>query len=240
MAKKVELKILGLSYSETSLASYILVLSDTTSNKKIPIIIKPSEANAIALEMEGMGFETKYSKIPSIHQIVKLITENLEADVTEVFIYKVVEGVFYCKIFLSKSIDPLDDIEIECSVGDAIALSEIFKCPIHTTRKIINSVGISTDEEGTPIDDDTSDNSPVEYKEEAPKRKRKAPKGSAKEEEVSDSSSNAPGIIPIPELKKLISKALKTEDYELAAQLRDQMNEMISRDKNNSEGGEKN
>ena len=52
--KKVELKIIGLSYSQTQAGSYVLVLGERKGKLKLPIIIKPNDAQFIAMKMEGL------------------------------------------------------------------------------------------------------------------------------------------------------------------------------------------
>ena len=49
--KKIELKVLGLSYSNTQAGSYVLVLSEKRGKLKLPIIIKPGDAQHIAFKM---------------------------------------------------------------------------------------------------------------------------------------------------------------------------------------------
>ena len=52
--KLVELKIIGLSYSQTQVGSYVLVLSEKGGKKKLPIIINQEYAQYIALKIEKM------------------------------------------------------------------------------------------------------------------------------------------------------------------------------------------
>jgi len=52
--KKVKLNILGLSYSQTQTGAYALVLSEADGNRRIPIIIGAVEAQAIAIQLEGL------------------------------------------------------------------------------------------------------------------------------------------------------------------------------------------
>ena len=47
--KRKELKILGLSYSQTQVGSYVCVLSEKRGGRKMPIIIKTPEAQRIAI-----------------------------------------------------------------------------------------------------------------------------------------------------------------------------------------------
>ena len=52
--KKRQVKILGLSYSQSQIGSYVLVLSEMKGKVKLPVIIKPQEAQRIALDLEGI------------------------------------------------------------------------------------------------------------------------------------------------------------------------------------------
>ena len=47
--KLIELKIKGISYSETQSGAYALILSEVSGNRKLPIIIGGFEAQAIAI-----------------------------------------------------------------------------------------------------------------------------------------------------------------------------------------------
>ena len=147
--KRKELKILGLSYSQTQIGSYVCVLSEKKGVRKIPLIIKSNDAQRIALELEGI----KSDKIMT-HDIVKNICDSFELDVQEVFIYSLLEGIFYTKIIMSNG---LDEIEIESTVGDALSLSTLFKCPIWTTIDILNSVGVNINDDGTSLDSEIDD-----------------------------------------------------------------------------------
>lgn len=193
---KKELKILGLSYSQSQLGAYIVVLSTINGNKKIPIIIKPTEAQRIALEVEGI----KTPNRPGAYDIIKEMSEVFEIQIREIYIYSLLEGIFYTKIILNNG---SGDIEIECNIGDALNISLINKCPIYATSDILNEVGLSIDNDGNPIDGE------VELEEE-------------EEEEVENES------MSIEDLEQMISDAIKSEEYEIAAKLRDRINELRS------------
>ena len=198
--KRKELKILGLSYSQTQIGSYVCVLSEKKGVRKIPLIIKSNDAQRIALELEGI----KSDKIMT-HDIVKNICDSFELDVQEVFIYSLLEGIFYTKIIMSNG---LDEIEIESTVGDALSLSTLFKCPIWTTSDILNSVGVNINDDGTSldseIDDDNDDDDFDSYIDDGIKER----------------------IISVEDLEKMMSDAIQNEEYEVAAELRDRIQKL--------------
>jgi bifunctional DNase/RNase len=193
--KKKELKILGLSYSQSQVGSYILILSDRSGLRKLPLIIKPFEAQKIAIELEGIK-----SNRPLTYDIVKNMCDSFSLDIQEVFIYSFTEGIFYTKIIFSNG---LEEVEIESTVGDAIALATIFKCDIYTTIDILERAGIIINDDGTVpqeseldfIDEDRDDV-------DDPDRRR---------------------IISVENLEKMMSEAIANEDYEVAAELRDRI-----------------
>jgi len=209
--KKRELKIIGLSYSQTQIGSYVIVLSDKKGLRKLPLIIKPVEAQRIALELEGLKPQR-----PLTHDLFKSISDSFSIDIQEVFIYSLIEGIFYTQIIASNGIE---EIEVDCSIGDAIALSTLFKCPIFTTQEILDSAGIFLNDDGsTPKEDDIlnydeDDNDEDEFDEmlmmidSEPKRK-----------------------VSIEDLEKIMNEAISNEEYEIAAEMRDRIQKLKKED----------
>lgn len=206
--KRKELKILGLSYSQTQIGSYVCVLSDKRGMRKLPLIIKPNDAQRIALELEGIK-----PPRPMTHDLFKSVSEIFNIDIQEVFIYSLIEGVFYTKITVSNG---LDDFEIDCALGDAIALSVIFKCPIFTTTEIIETAGIIMNDDGTDVDPDDYQEDDIEDEldellqmidEEDDSKRRK---------------------VSIEDLEKIMNEAIANEEYEIAAEMRDRIQKLKS------------
>ena len=198
--KRRELKILGLSYSQSQVGSYVLVLSDKNGSRKLPLIIKPLEAQRIALELEGIK-----SPRPLTHDFIKSMSDSYGIDIQEVYIHSLLEGVFYTKLVTSNGIE---EFEIECTAGDAMALSVIYKCPIFVTTDILESAGIvisSEDEEGSIYEfgDDEIDSELNDIFEPKPER-----------------------IVSIEDLEIMMNSAIDNEEYEIAAEIRDRINEL--------------
>jgi uncharacterized protein len=192
--KRKELKILGLSYSQSQLGSYVIVLSDISGNRKLPLIIKPAEAQRIAMELEGIK-----SPRPMIHDLFKSMSESYGIDIQEIFIHSLLEGIFYTKIVTSNG---LDEIDIECTAGDAIALSVLYKCPIYTTVDILKMAGVSVNDDGSSSDFD------VDVEDDLV--------------EVSRPSR----IVSIDDLENMMNEAIANEEYEIAAEIRDRIEEL--------------
>ncbi len=196
--KKKELKILGLSYSQTMLGSYVCVLSEKKGKRKIPIIIKTPEAQKIALEIEGIK-----SNKPMMHDVFKELCDAYLLDIQQVHIYALLEGVFYTRIIASNG---LEDMEFEVNTGDGLALSVVFKCPIYCNSDIIDSVGIIMNDDGSYSDAETENND------------------EDSEDDFEDFVQNEDErVVSIEDLEKLMVNAIENEEYEIAAELRDRI-----------------
>ena len=51
---KLQLEIIGMSYSQSQSGAYALILGETHGKRRLPIIIGGFEAQAIAVELEKM------------------------------------------------------------------------------------------------------------------------------------------------------------------------------------------
>jgi bifunctional DNase/RNase len=150
--EKIELKIIGLSYSQTQSGAYALVLAEKTGSRRLPIIIGGFEAQSIAIELEKM----KPSR-PLTHDLFKTFVESFDVKIKEVVIYNLVEGVFYAKIICDKQ---GEIVEIDSRTSDAIAIGIRAASPVYTFEHILSSAGIQLeDEEGgeTAIEAVTAD-----------------------------------------------------------------------------------
>jgi bifunctional DNase/RNase len=200
--KRKELKILGLSYSQTQVGSYVCVLSEKKGGRKVPIIIKTPEAQRIAIEIEGI----KSSKVLT-HDIFRGICDSFELDVQEVYIYALLEGIFYTKVVVSNG---LYEMDVETPIGDGIAISTLFKCPIYTTLEILNQVGIQLNDDGTTektdkIDDDFEDDFEDDF------------------DSYIDNGGKEERVVSVEDSEILMQNAIENEEYEIAAEIRDRI-----------------
>lgn len=182
--RKIELKVLGLSVSQSQTGSYVLVLSEVGGNRRLPVIIKPADAQFIALKVEGVK-----SPKPQTLDLFKSMTDKLGADLMEVYIENIVEGTFYCKLILSNQVE---DFEIECSIGDAISLSLVYGCDLTASNTVVMAVGISVDDDG----------------------------------KISEENKPSESVVGIKGLEIMLQKAIDNEEYEIASQVRDRIEEL--------------
>lgn len=154
--KKIRLKILGLSYSQEQSGAYALVLAEMEGNRRIPIIIGAVEAQAIAINLEGLK-----PPRPLTHDLFATVLSTFNIQVTEVFIHAFEEGIFYAEMKLSSE---QGNYSIDSRTSDAIALALRCNCPIYTTEEVMNQTGIIIDfedqEEDAASEEQTGEQSP--------------------------------------------------------------------------------
>ena len=137
--EKIQLDIVGLSYSQTQSGAYALVLCETEGQRRLPIIIGGFEAQAIAIELESMQ-----PSRPLTHDLFKSFAKEFEIEVTEVIIYNLVEGIFYAKIMCLQN---GREVKIDSRTADAIALAVRFNCPIYTFEFILGTAGVVVEDQ---------------------------------------------------------------------------------------------
>lgn len=133
--KKVALKVVGISYSQTQSGAYALILGDE-HERRIPIIVGAFEAQAIAIQLEGL-----HPPRPLTHDLFHHMALAFSIHVTEAFIYKLEEGVFYARLICTN--ESRSPVAIECRTSDAVALALHFDAPIYATEEILQKAGIS-------------------------------------------------------------------------------------------------
>lgn len=194
--KRKQLKVMGLSYSQTQTGTYIVVLSEIKGNRKIPVVVKSSDAQEIALKIEKIK-----SPRPLVHDLFKSLTDSFGIDVQEVFIHSIVEGIFYCKMITSNGIE---ETEVDCSIGDGITLALVYDCPIMIKTDVLDSAGINMNDDGSEIEIDEIE---VEIDEKPKSKTNKR-------------------VVSVEDLEIMMHKALENEEYEIAAEIRDRIQEL--------------
>ena len=142
---KIPCEILGLSSSPATGGAYAILLKEVDGKKRLPIIIGAFEAQAIALEIEGIK-----PPRPLTHDLLKQLTDSLGATVLEIVIDELRDNTFYAKIILEVS---GFSQELDARPSDAIALAVRTQAPIFVAETVMEAAAfIPTDEtEGTTV-----------------------------------------------------------------------------------------
>jgi bifunctional DNase/RNase len=195
--KKIDLEIFDISHSGTNSGAYAMVLVEKGGNRKIPIIIGSSEAQAIAIELENM----KPSR-PLTHDLYKNTLTSFNMTVTEVLIYNYNEGIFFAKVIVT---DGERIIEIDSRSSDAVAIAVRFRIPIKCYETILQSMGIDPSED-TPSEDELDEDGDIVF--------------DAAVEDVEKPSKKTNKAKELKELRDKLNQAIENEEYEAASMLK--------------------
>jgi len=133
---------------------------------------------------------------PLTHDLFKSFADRFNIKVKQVIIHKLVDGVFYSSLICE--CDKIEEI-IDARTSDAIALAIRFNAPIFTYSNILDKAGIF-----------------LNIKDEIKKEVKVSPKPISPKDNFSK--------LTLKSLNKKLEQAISNEDYELAARIRDEIN----------------
>ncbi len=151
-----------------------------------------------AFEAQAIALELEKIQPPRplTHDLLRDLFEAIDADITDIVIDDLREGTFFAKI---RYVYSGKEHQLDARPSDAVALAVRTEAPIYVAPDVLDEAGIpSDDEEGAPM----------EHAEDA-----------EVEEAITARS-------PLDRMEAQLSKAIETEDYERAAQLRDEIEQM--------------
>lgn len=197
----IQVDIFGLSLSSTvSGGGYAIILKEVNGERRLPIIIGQFEAQAIALELEGIK-----PPRPLTHDLLKNIIEALGYGVESIVVYDLKDSTFYAKIKFD--IPSIEDIDARPS--DAIAIALKFSAPIYVATNIMEEIGFIPEEEEK--DDEQKDDLTGTDTEQKKDKKDDEPETTEKK---------------LKQLKIDLDAAVNSEDYEKAASIRDEIKKL--------------
>ncbi|MBO6025574.1 MAG: bifunctional nuclease family protein [Bacteroidales bacterium] len=190
---KVNLEIVGLTYSESSTGAYVLILGDKISQRRLPIVIGSAEAESIAV-----GIEKHKNGRPHTHDLFLRFAHEFGVEIMEVVINRFRDGVYYAMLVCKQG----DDLTmVDARPSDAIAIAVRTGCEIYAYQSVMEEAGIIMDDMEKPTVDNSED----------------APINKGNTEPTLD-------LLDLDALEALLQEAIDNEDYQKAAQIRDEIN----------------
>ena len=190
---KVNLEIVGLTYSESSTGAYVLILGDKNSQRRLPIVIGSAEAESIAV-----GLEKHKNGRPHTHDLFLRFAHEFGIEIMEVVINRFRDGVYYAMLVCKQG----DDLTmVDARPSDAIAIAVRAGCEIYAYETVMDEAGIIMDD----MDKENTEE-PAE-----------APINIGKDKTSLD-------MLDADTLEDLLQEAIDNEDYQKAAEIRDEIN----------------
>lgn len=201
----VRVEIVSLSLVPSGGGTCAIVLREVDGERFLPVIIGLLEAQSIAVKVQGLP-----TPRPLTHDLMSNLLDELDVEVVQVSIEALREGTFFGSISLRQDGDMM---KIDSRPSDAIGLAVRTGSPIYVAEEVMSEAGASPEGpgqfEGIGGDEDDDDEAEIADEEEAPV----AP--------VNRGS-------PLQQLEAELAEAIKVEDYERAAELRDEIKRLKS------------
>ena len=190
---KVNLEIIGLTYSESSTGAYVLVLGDKNARRRLPIVIGSAEAESIAV-----GIEKHKNGRPHTHDLFLRFAHEFGVQIMEVVINRFRDGVYYSMLVCKQG----DDLTmVDARPSDAIAIAVRAGCEIYAYESVMEEAGIIMDDMDEPTNDGQEDDNNINKVQNEPDLE----------------------MLTLNELEDLLQMAIDDEDYQKAAQIRDEI-----------------
>lgn len=128
----------------------VVFLREVSGERHLPIWIGPFEAEAIAMELQGIQ-----AKRPLPYDLLKTIIASLGGRITRIEVTELTDAVFYARIILDVN---GRQVPIDSRPSDAIALGVRAKVPILVAESVMDEAGRELGAQDS--DDDSDDDAP--------------------------------------------------------------------------------
>lgn len=139
MSDPVPMELVGVRI-ELPTQTPILLLREQGGTRFLPIWIGTNEATAIALALEGVEPQR-----PMTHDLLKLITEQLGANVDRVVVTELSDGTYFADLVMSRN---GEEVTVSSRPSDAIALAARTSSPVFAARSVLDEAGVEIQDEG--------------------------------------------------------------------------------------------
>ena len=119
-------------------SQHVVILKESERDRYLPIWIGSSEANAIAMRLQGLSAER-----PLTHDLMVTVLGALGARVSRVVVTHVTEGTFHARVYLENAGG--EESEVDSRTSDAIAVAVRLGSPIYVDERVLDEAGVEPD-----------------------------------------------------------------------------------------------
>lgn len=119
-------------------SQHVVILKESERDRYLPIWIGPSEANAIAMKLQGLSAER-----PLTHDLLVSTVAALGSTVSRVVVTHVTDGTFHARLYLETPAG--DETDIDSRTSDAIGVAVRTGSPIYVDERVLDEAGVEPD-----------------------------------------------------------------------------------------------
>jgi bifunctional DNase/RNase len=119
-------------------SQHVVILKESERDRYLPIWIGQSEANAIAMRLQGLSAER-----PLTHDLLVSVVAAVGASISRVVVTHVIEGTFHARVYVETSGG--DETEVDSRTSDAIGVAVRTGSPIYVDERVLDEAGVEPD-----------------------------------------------------------------------------------------------
>jgi bifunctional DNase/RNase len=119
-------------------SQHVVILKESERDRYLPIWIGQSEANAIAMRLQGLSAER-----PLTHDLLVSVLGAVGSSVSRVVVTHVTEGTFHARLYVETSSG--DETDVDSRTSDAIAVAVRTGSPIYADERVLDEAGVEPD-----------------------------------------------------------------------------------------------
>ncbi|MCC7372196.1 MAG: bifunctional nuclease family protein [Chloroflexi bacterium] len=127
--------------SNSQQAQMVLILREKAGNRRLTMNVGPSEALAVAADMNG-GVPRERMSVPppTSYDLMRTLVKELGASVNRVVVTSLTNDTYYAKVIMNTD---SRQVEVESRPSDAIALALRARVPIFAATSVLDQAGRS-------------------------------------------------------------------------------------------------
>lgn len=130
-------------------SQHVVILKETERDRYLPIWIGPSEANAIAMRLQGISAER-----PLTHDLLVSVLGAVNSVISRVVVTHVTDGTFHARLYLESSDG--SETEVDSRTSDAIAVAVRTGSTIYVDERVLDEAGVEPEREDEGDDEKLS------------------------------------------------------------------------------------
>ena len=119
-------------------SQHVVILKESERDRYLPIWIGQSEANAIAMRLQGLSAER-----PLTHDLLVSVVAAVGASISRVVVTHVIEGTFHARVYVETPGG--DETEVDSRTSDAIGVAVRTGSPIYVDERVLDEAGVEPD-----------------------------------------------------------------------------------------------
>lgn len=119
-------------------SQHVVILKESDRDRYLPIWIGPSEANAIAMRLQGLTAER-----PLTQDLLVSVVGALNSSISRVVVTNVTGGTFHARLYLEAADG--SETEIDSRTSDAIAVAVRTGSTIYVDERVLDEAGVEPD-----------------------------------------------------------------------------------------------